>query len=148
MSKAFWYTLSCKLIHLILTAGKGVIIHFSIFICETEFQRVQLSKSYTKVKSIPSMLDGKDHSLVLLWTFHSSGIGVELIHQLHIWFICLLRFHCLKRIFNWYSYQNLYCGKEKVFYAWTKLKSGKFKNKRKKKNRGTGVGEDVYIHIH
>ena len=27
----------------------------------------------------------------------------------------------------------MYCGKEKVFYAWTKLKSGKFKNKRKKK---------------
>lgn len=133
MSKAFWYILSCKLIHLILPAGKGVIIHFSIFIWETEFQRVQLCKSYTKVKSIPSMLDDKDHSLVLLWTFHSSGIGVELTHQLHIWFICLLMFHCSKIIFKLILLSKPVFWKRKVFYAWTKLKSGKFRSKRKKK---------------
>ena len=148
MSKAFWYTLSCKLIHLILTAGKGVIIHFSIFIWETEFQRVQLSKSYTKVKSIPSMLDGKDHSLVLLWTFHSSGIGVELIHQLHIWFICLLKFHCSKIIFKLILLPKLVLWKRKGLLCMDKTEKWKIQEQKKKKNRGTGVGEDVYIYIH
>lgn len=127
---------------MILPAGKGVIIHFSVFIWETEFQRVQLSKSYTKVKSIPSMLDDKDHSLILLWTFHSPGIGVKLTHQLHIWFICLLMFHCSKIIFKLILLPKPALWKRKGLLCMDKTEKWKIqeqkKKKKKKRNRSGG----------